>query len=74
MRKNCETEVCGSYIPEESLNCISLCLSPSCYEQVYGDDTGPLEPGEIDYERTKRFDECFMEESKMARQRRRTQK
>ena len=71
LRDFCETQVCGDYITEENLNCISVCLSPACFEQVYG--TNPLEDGELDFDRVQRFDECFLEETRNARQRKRRQ-
>jgi hypothetical protein len=67
LRDLCETQICSSYLPEENLNCISVCLSPSCFQQVYGES--PLEDGEIDFVRAKLFDECFLEEIRVARQR-----
>ena len=72
LRNLCENEVCGAYLVEENLNCVSICLSPACYEKVYGEN--PLEDGELDFERAKRFDECFLEESRNARQRQRQKK
>ncbi len=34
-----------------------MCMSEECYQEVYGPD--PLEEGEIDTERSRKFDECF---------------
>jgi len=68
LRQQCETQVCNAYITEENLNCISMCLSPACFQTVYGNE--PLEDGELDFERAKLFDECFLEESRNARKRR----
>uniref|UniRef100_A0A7S3P5K9 Uncharacterized protein n=1 Tax=Amphora coffeiformis TaxID=265554 RepID=A0A7S3P5K9_9STRA len=72
LRLHCETQVCGACIMEENLNCVSMCLSPACFETVYGNE--PLEDGELDFERTKQFDDCFMEESRNARKRRNNQR
>jgi len=41
---------------EATLNCWKRCLSPPCYELLYGND--PLEEGEID-ERAIPFKKCF---------------
>ena len=68
-RHHCQTEVCGSYIPEESLNCVFLCVSPSCYETIYGAE--PLEDGELDAYRAKRFELCAKEEIRQSRARQR---
>ena len=72
LRNHCEREVCGAYLMEEKLNCVSLCLSPACYETIYGDN--PLEDGELDFTRAKLFDECFLSESRKARERQREKK
>ena len=72
LRLHCEQNVCGAYLMEENLNCVSMCLSPACYEKVYGDN--PVEDGELDFVRAKLFDECFLEESFKARQRQRAKK
>ena len=69
LRLHCKRNVCGAYITEENLNCVSLCLSPACFETVYG--LHPLEDGELDFERAKQFDECYMEEVRTARRRQR---
>ena len=69
LRQHCETHVCTGRPAEESVNCISACLSPACFAQVYGDN--PLEDGELDFDRALRFDDCFLEETQTARQRQR---
>ncbi|CAA7406474.1 unnamed protein product [Spirodela intermedia] len=38
-------------------NCALRCLSPTCYELVYGSD--PLEEGEIDYIRGQEYKYCM---------------
>jgi hypothetical protein len=68
-RMTCEYEVCSFLIPEESLNCVQACISPVCYQGIYGDD--PLEDGELDTNRAKEFDACAKEEMKNVRKRRR---
>jgi Domain of unknown function (DUF4787) len=65
----CEHGTCGQWIPEESMNCVQLCLSPACYQQVYVDM--PLEDGEIDVDRAKIFEKCVKEEMRLARKRQR---
>jgi hypothetical protein len=72
LRQLCETEVCQGRYLEESLNCISLCISPACFQQIYGD--GPLEDGEVDYSRARAFDACQAQESRRVRQRMRQDK
>lgn len=67
-RQHCETNVCGAYVTEENLNCVSACLSPACFERVYGEE--PLEDGELDFGRARLFDDCYMEESRNAQRRR----
>ena len=68
LRMHCETQVCAAYIREENLNCVSMCLSPACFETVYGDN--PLEDSQLDFERAKLFDDCYLKESRDARKRR----
>ena len=53
----CETSQCGHYILEESMNCVSQCVSPSCHKQV-GYDVNPLEEGELDETRASEFAIC----------------
>jgi hypothetical protein len=72
LRQFCETDVCQGGFLEENLNCISFCISPACYEQVYGD--GPLEDGEVDWPRALAFDECQVKGSRLVRQRMRQDK
>jgi hypothetical protein len=40
--------------------CVKACMSPTCNRDVYGTD--PLEPGEVDQERSRRFRTCFHRE------------
>lgn len=67
LRTDCAKNVCSRWIPEESLNCIFLCVSPACYDEVYGLE--PLEDGEIDLERSRLFHNCVKQELRMMRQR-----
>lgn len=62
--------VCRSRdFPEESGNCVAACLSPACFQQVYG--TSPLEDGEIDWTRAREFDHCSRLEITRAQRRQR---
>jgi hypothetical protein len=65
----CEKEICAAFIPEESMNCVLFCVSPACYETVYGE---PLEDGEIDIPRAKEFDTCLKVEFRSLRKKMRT--
>lgn len=69
LRNTCETQACYSWIPEESLNCVFACMSPSCYNQLYG--LSFLEDGEIDIDRAREFESCTKSELRAARKRRR---
>jgi hypothetical protein len=65
----CEKDICSGFIPEESMNCVFLCVSPSCYENIYA--ISPLEDGEIDIPRAKEFEQCVKDELKTMRKRER---
>jgi hypothetical protein len=65
----CEKDICSGFIPEESMNCVFLCVSPSCYENIYA--ISPLEDGEIDIPRAKEFEQCVKDELKAMRKRER---
>ncbi|KAG0563428.1 hypothetical protein KC19_8G030600 [Ceratodon purpureus] len=43
--------------PIDKENCALSCVSPSCYESVYGND--PLEEGEVDLRRGRQFKACI---------------
>ena len=65
-RLACQNEgVCALLVPEESLNCVNLCLSPDCYAKLWAHD--PLEDGEIDVVRGQQFDDCLQEELRILR-------
>jgi hypothetical protein len=66
--RQCKETTCA-HIPEmENDNCINKCVSPSCFEEHFGGENEPFEPGEIDYKRTRAVQTCFRLEEK-ARQR-----
>ncbi|KAL3787975.1 hypothetical protein HJC23_002900 [Cyclotella cryptica] len=69
----CETSQCGHYILEESMNCVTHCVSPDCHRQV-GYDVNPLEDGEVDEVRASQFAICvtheILKERARARERR----
>jgi molecular chaperone DnaJ len=69
LRSSCFRETCNMYIPEESANCVYACISPSCYQQIFGQE--PLEDGEVDVERSRQFDACLRDEFRTYRQRKR---
>jgi hypothetical protein len=72
IRQECELNVCTrnpTRIPEESLNCILACVSPACYQVVYGET--PLKDGEIDLVRGQVFDKCARDEYMRMRKRQR---
>lgn len=60
LRKDCEKTVCHDRVLEESLNCVFACISPACYQHIYGES--PLEDGEIDLFRGKQFEICAKDE------------
>ncbi|KAL6649515.1 hypothetical protein ACP70R_013739 [Stipagrostis hirtigluma subsp. patula] len=43
--------------PTEKENCVLRCLSPECYDLIYGGD--PLEEGELDYVRGQEYKYCM---------------
>uniref|UniRef100_A0A6S9GZX5 Uncharacterized protein n=1 Tax=Heterosigma akashiwo TaxID=2829 RepID=A0A6S9GZX5_HETAK len=54
---DCERVACGHMIVDEAQNCINKCISAECYEEVYAHE--PLEDGEVDASRYKRFQACY---------------
>ena len=66
LRNECWKTTCGSWIPEERMNCFLSCLSQTCYTQVYAAE--PLEPGELDYERFQEFETCLRHDLKQRNQ------
>ena len=69
IRAHCQQVVCAAWVLEESANCVNLCTSPACFEQVYG--SNPLEDGEIDLRRARDFEKCLKDEFKLLRKRKR---
>lgn len=72
LRLDCSLTSCGELLPEESIMCVSRCISPTCHDQIYAPI--PLEDGEIDVLRAKEFEHCFREELRLERRRERSQK
>ena len=70
-RMICEMKICIHFRPEEAMNCVNICISPACYQEVYGDM--PLEDGEIDVDRAKKFEVCVQDELRQVRKRQRTE-
>ena len=62
MKANCEKNECSSYHIDEGMNCVNKCTSELCYNQVYSEE--PLEDGEIDMVRSKKFTDCVRKEIK----------
>ncbi|CAM9594026.1 unnamed protein product [Choristocarpus tenellus] len=55
-KRLCERGECVHLVPLEAQNCVNRCISQECYESIYAAD--PLEDGEIDTTRGKRFGSC----------------
>ena len=50
------------------MNCVNLCTSPMCFEEVYGESNGgALEDGEIDLDRKRKFETCLRKEEREKR-------
>jgi len=56
---------------EAEVACVLECASPSCYGGVYA--TEPLEDGEIDTVRAKKFLDCFHRQRRTERERRKAE-
>lgn len=56
-----ETIECRKYVPDEAMNCVNRCISEKCFGLVYEE---PLEDGEIDIERQRKFTSCLRDELK----------
>jgi Domain of unknown function (DUF4787) len=71
LRWTCQNErmECARLVPQESLNCVNLCISAACYQQVYGEY--PLEDGEVDVKRAMAFEGCVKNELRDLRQQKR---
>mmetsp|Transcript_34967 Transcript_34967/g.62948 ORF Transcript_34967/g.62948 Transcript_34967/m.62948 type:complete len:133 (-) Transcript_34967:539-937(-) len=57
----CETGECGHHILEESMNCVTECVSRKCHIEA-SFDVDPLEDGEIDEGRAILFAQCVKNE------------
>lgn len=58
---HCEANDCGNLVLEESMNCVTKCVSEQCYkESKY--DVNPLEDGEVDENRALQFAGCVRNE------------
>ena len=68
-RKVCELACLAHWVPEEAMNCIQSCRSPTCFDKVYGDYI--LEPGQVDLDRAEVFDKCNINEVLEARKKER---
>ena len=66
---SCSKKTCGYLVPEERMNRLNACVSPACFQEVYGES--PLEDGEVDFERSRLFDKCIREEFRQANKRER---
>jgi hypothetical protein len=64
-RGECLRGECNNLHLDENDNCLNLCTSNNCYEEVYGNTNGgALEPGEVDSARWHRFQRCARGEIK----------
>jgi len=69
-KKLCEQETCADLNVDERMNCVNYCISDSCFGEVFGDTVGgPLEDGEIDTKRNRRFMTCVRGEARIIHQR-----
>jgi len=50
---------------DETDNCLNRCISERCFELVYGDD--PPEPGQVDKQKFKSFNDCLRNEDRESR-------
>jgi hypothetical protein len=66
LRSACQNENvdCARLVPEESMNCVHQCMSPTCYSRIYAESSTnhPLEDGEVDVTRGQAFETCVQEE------------
>ncbi|OQS00173.1 hypothetical protein THRCLA_21732 [Thraustotheca clavata] len=59
-KKYCTERDCSLLDKYTNMNCVNMCLSPTCYERVYAEE--PLEDGEVDDYRSYRFVSCLRKE------------
>lgn len=58
---HCEANDCGNLVLEESMNCVTKCVSEQCYKEAKY-DVNPLEDGEVDENRALQFAGCVRNE------------
>jgi hypothetical protein len=68
----CEANNCGHLILEESMNCVTKCVSEQCHKEAKYDEE-PLEDGEVDERRAILFAQCVRNEITKKRARGRSQ-
>ena len=59
----CEQNECKQFHIDEGMNCVNKCISEKCYGDIY--EENPLEDGEIDIQRSRKFQECLRKEAKV---------
>jgi molecular chaperone DnaJ len=64
-KDTCQRQVCLQADVGEKVNCVSKCLSPTCFHRVYA--SAPLEDGEIDEKRRTGFNACLAAEERADR-------
>eukprot|EP00308_Calcidiscus_leptoporus_P003697 CAMPEP_0119388432 /NCGR_PEP_ID=MMETSP1334-20130426/104927_1 /TAXON_ID=127549 /ORGANISM="Calcidiscus leptoporus, Strain RCC1130" /LENGTH=109 /DNA_ID=CAMNT_0007410419 /DNA_START=29 /DNA_END=358 /DNA_ORIENTATION=+ len=57
IKKECERTTCRGVHEDDQENCVLKCQSPECYEQIYAGNE--LEPGEVDRDRSRKFNTCM---------------
>ena len=60
VRRECESKACLHLAEDEAGNCVHECVSPLCFDKIYGAE--PLEPGEVDHVRARQFNACTKRE------------
>ena len=58
-KRYCQKSDCANVLDDDP-NCIYKCISNDCYQEIYANE--PLEPGEIDFQRDKLFQNCYRTE------------
>mmetsp|Transcript_26881 Transcript_26881/g.40706 ORF Transcript_26881/g.40706 Transcript_26881/m.40706 type:complete len:123 (-) Transcript_26881:147-515(-) len=61
----CLKSDCKAYNTDENEDCLARCVSPACHAEVYAED--PLEPGEVDKQRSNKFNSCVRSEQEQDR-------
>eukprot|EP00965_Chrysotila_dentata_P078299 2580729-Pleurochrysis_carterae.AAC.2 len=57
VKRECERTTCATVHTDDFDNCVLKCQSPECYEDIYGEEE--LEPGEVDRDRSRKFQSCI---------------